>query len=59
MTFLKRIWKATEVDRWGFKDWWTNGMGGELRFVFWGIGLVVLPLLVLGCIVFGFLTLIH
>lgn len=58
MIILKRAWTATEVDRDGFKGFWTNGMGGEARFALKGIFcLFVLPLFVVACIVLAVLRL--
>ena len=52
MTILQRIWKTTEVERWGFNEWWTNGMGGEIRFVCAGTFLLLSPLLILALLIF-------
>lgn len=52
MKILQAIWKATEVERYGFKEWWTNGSGGELRFIGWGLIVIVMPIVLLGLAAF-------
>lgn len=58
MTVLKRAWKATEVDREGFKNFLNHGMIGEARFALRGIlAVFVLPLFVVACLVLAVLSL--
>lgn len=58
MTILKRAWKATEVDRDGFKGFLNGGMIGEAHFALRGIlVLFVLPLFVVACLVLAVLSL--
>lgn len=52
MTILKRAWKATEVDREGFRGLF-DGLGGFLS----SFGIIVLPVFILACIVFAILSL--
>lgn len=46
MTILQRIWKATEVERWGIKEWWKES---EWGFIVAGLGIIVLPFFIVAC----------
>lgn len=48
MKILRKLWKATEVERYGINEWITNGSGGELRFIGWGLIVVVMPIALIG-----------
>jgi len=45
MTILQRIWKATEVERWGIKDWWENS---EMRWAVVGLLILASPFILVG-----------
>lgn len=51
LNLLKKLWQATEVER----DWlyrWKKSGGGELGFIFWGLGILVLPAVLIAAIGF-------
>ncbi|MGE8690909.1 MAG: hypothetical protein ACN6PJ_27450 [Achromobacter sp.] len=58
MSFLQRIWKATETDRGVFADWGqeikdgARKMAGETWFIIVGLFILIAPLLILAA--FGY-----
>lgn len=49
MNLFQKLWKATEVERWGFKEWCATS---EWGFIGWGIKIILLPFALIGLLIF-------